>query len=234
MKERPILFSAAMVKAILEGLKTQTRRAVKFPRKREAFVIAEESDGTLWPYQSDDGESMVCDDGCEHPYSCPFGRPGDRLWVKETWRVSSKYNTTAPAALPFERGVSIAYSAGGVMCRDAVDGPYVSHPTHDLWDQEWMGKVRPSIFMPRLASRITLEVEAVRVERLQDISEADAIAEGVTIEDIHKIGYGAGENRPPAIRAYRDLWESINGAGSWASNPFVWVVQFKRIEHAPD
>jgi hypothetical protein len=83
--------------------------------------------------------------------------------------------------------------------------------------------------MPRWASRILLEIVSVRVERLQAIGEADARAEGVTTEDRHTIGYCAGEFLPPSIRAYRDLWESINGAGSWDANPWVWVIEFKRV-----
>ena len=87
MADRPILFSAPMVRAVLDGTKTQTRRAVALPRARDSFVLVEHVDG-WWPYQSDDGETPLCNDGMEHPYSCPYGQPGDRLWVRETWRYA--------------------------------------------------------------------------------------------------------------------------------------------------
>ena len=130
------------------------------------------------------------------------------------------------------------------MCRDEVGGPYISHPNDDLWDADWMGKTRVSIHMPRAASRITLEIVSVRVERLQDISEEDAIAEGVYCENVivssyyghHEVGEylyffhgGPDEGFESAVDAYAALWDSINGEGSWEKNPWVWVIEFRRI-----
>lgn len=181
MKERPILFSGAMVRALLDGTKTQTRRMVK-PQPR---ILA----GELLCWKDD---ALTDDQMAE---LCPYGQPGDRLWVREAWMDL--------------RGVDGA--VGPCMYRatfgNAPDG----------------GKWRPSIHMPRWASRITLEVTGMRVERLQDISEADARAEGVSraqCPDWH------------ATTDFRAIWESINGPGSWDANPWVWVVEFKRLEDA--
>lgn len=233
MKERPILFSAPMVRAVLAGTKTQTRRVVKPPRGRDSFVVlgmTEDPDkADWWPYQSDDGESEICNDGCEHPYSSPYGQPGDRLWVKETgWerplRTAKMLREGADTWAPYY------FDADGLSKQDAEDF------------KNWGFKRRPSIFMPRAASRIDLDVTAVRVERLQDISEADAIAEGVstwreswdlkTAATMFLRGTQAlvaTNDGSVAQRLYHLLWEQINGAGSWAANPWVWVVEFRRI-----
>jgi hypothetical protein len=199
MTERGILFSGAMVRALLDGSKTQTRRAVKMPPSWDCIVYADWGNG-WWPYRSDDGESPNYDNN-EIPLRCPYGQPGDRLWVRETWAPHPDFPESV------HRGV------------------YRADPECKYDVPRW----RPSIHMPRWASRILLEIVSVRVERLQDIGNVDSHAEGVTIEDRHMGGYCAGEFLPPSVRAYRELWEQINGAGSWAANPWVWVVEFKRV-----
>jgi len=198
MAERPILFSAPMVRALLDGTKTQTRRAVALPRKRQGFVMLNTGAG-WWPYQSDDGESELCNDGMEHPYSCPYGQHGDRLWVREAWKAHTTFDHLPPRDIPESH---VWYMA---------DDGYKAESRH-----------RPGMFMPRWASRILLEVAAVRVERLQDISRGDAMAEGCPFPNM-------AEGRDPR-QWYADLWEQINGAGSWAANPWVWVVEFKRVQ----
>ncbi len=203
MNERPIIFSGPMVRAILAGRKTQTRRAVKPMGRDDAFVLLGHDDG-WWPYRSDDGESSVTDDGNETPHSCPYGCPGDRLWVRETWRVPGSVPRSDDPVRP---GMRIEYRAD---CDAATDG--------FVW--------RPSIFMPRWASRLTLEVTGIRVERLQDISEADAQAEGMLCAPR---GWCSDEGQPVSIsarRAYEDLWYSIHGA--WL-DCWVWVVEFKKL-----
>ena len=208
MKERPILFTGPMVRAILDGSKTQTRRIMK-PQPEPTPADYPGTAGHWWP--SNIVQSMVHVEQelqSKHggwkgfcPDVCPHGRIGDRLWVSEAWARTHVAQAMAEW---------IVYREGDN--RTDYGGPW-----------------KPSIHMPRWASRILLEIVSVRVERLQDISEADARAEGVTIEDQHMRGYCAGEFLPPSIRAYRDLWESINGAGSWEANPWVWVVEFKRV-----
>lgn len=190
-RERPILFSGPMVRALLDGTKTQTRRVWKMPR------------GCSW-YEGHGGEAagMVQDD--EGPawwhvseQRCPYGQPGDRLWVREAWRTEPALDPCPPREIAMV-GAPVQYEAG---------------PHADVLG----GKLRPSMFMPRSLARITLVVTDVRVERLQDISEADAIAEGVEAE------------RPDtAVGAYEWLWEAINGPGSWDANPWVWVVEFRK------
>lgn len=222
MKERPILFSAPMVRAILAGTKTQTRRAVKLPRIRDSFVVVDYGKG-WWPYQSDDGETEICNDGCEHPYSSPYGQPGDRLWVKETWRHTANSLEEARAITEdIYGGIAVDWRATYIdKCMQKLG---FSREDAEIADdfENW----RPSIFMPRWASRILLEVVSIRVERLNDINEADAIAEGAPggHGSIPGYSYAATPNEH-----YRHIWESINGAGSWDKNPWVWVVEFKRV-----
>lgn len=190
MKEKPILFSAPMVRAILEGRKTQTRRIVKnAPLLRNG--------------------SLHGNDYLEFVKQCPFGNVGDQLWVREAW---------APHA-DMPRAAIYRCDAGG---------DYQDNVTPNF---RW----RPSIHMPRWASRITLEITGVRVERLQDISEEDAKAEGAEQFWGEPERYGEQlEYEWYPDKSYvvgcRDLWQSINGVASWDENPWVWVIEFKRVE----
>lgn len=196
MKERPILFSGPMVRAILEGRKTQTRR------------IAKDRDGiTVHP-----NGQVLARGGWLPELCCPYGKPGDRLWVKETFQMHA---TLA--------GIRVTYREGNA---DAwIEPPETWEMIPD--DNHW----RPSLFMPRWASRITLEIEAVRVERIIEITAEDCIAEGIYQQGgqwiIDGSVTGLGWMQPEG--AYRELWESINGLGSWDANPWVWVIQFRRI-----
>lgn len=207
MKERPILFSGAMVRAILSGRKTQTRRVVK-PQINVSRVtygcIGGQGFGFIF------GNKVV---------RCPFGELGDRLWVRETHFESRKWRH-APL---FAAAPDFIYRA---------DYEYREELSSVIGCHHW----RPSIFMKREASRITLEIVSVRVERLQDISEADAVAEGIERDAAEFKNYNAKDKAFPwlggvgaAVLSYKTLWESINGAGSWEANPWVWVVEFKQI-----
>lgn len=202
MKERPILFSAPMVRAILDGRKTQTRRAVKF-RGAEDIETAGHGSGP-WPW------SPELDDWC----SCPHGEPGDRLWVRETWGLHRIHDKRVFSEL----SPKVWYAADG-----ALDGTTL------------VGKWRPSIHMPRWASRITLEVTGVRVERLHDITEEDALREGIERHSQDdETWFTAGKNTSrgwyaDGRAAFRGLWDSINGDESWSVNPWVWVVEFTRL-----
>jgi hypothetical protein len=191
-----------MVRAIIEGRKTQTRRIVKYP-STGAFVCVQgywtsQTADEWWPLVSLDGESASDNDGNETPMRCPYGKPGDRLWVRETFSYLEK-KSRAPVAYR-------ANTPEGERVR--VDAPWV-----------------PSIHMPRWASRITLEIADVRVQRLRDIGEADAKAEGADPVEEEVISN-------PAIRyrsAFHSLWSSIHGLESWSINPWVWAVTFKRV-----
>lgn len=220
MKERPILFSAPMVRAILSGQKTQTRRVVKPIGNDEGFVILDYGNGG-WPYRSDDGDStthtvkrggkLYLD---ETPHVCPYGQTGDRLWVRETW---ADVGTCDPGL--------IVYRADYPLC---VPRHYENVPPAS--EIRW----RPSIHQRREHSRILLEITGVSVERLQDISEEDAAAEGISDGGCLNCGEpepcGCADPKPDARDAFARLWHSINGEESWHANPWVWVVEFKRVE----
>jgi hypothetical protein len=228
-KERPILFSGAMVRALLDGTKTQTRRVVKMPPSWDCVVYADWGNG-WWPYRSDDGESPNYDNN-EIPLNCPYGKPGDRLWVRETWHPD-----------PEDDGTWAYTQWAGCKGSPLSDIPRkFQKPEHCIYREGWDSVDlvwRPSIHMPRWASRILLEITSVRVERLQEISEADAIAEGIERHPEHptlwRRGPLHGDQNTVSVTnfprlAYRSIWERINGHESWTGNPWVWVVEFKRM-----
>ena len=201
MTSRPILFSAPMVRAILAGRKTQTRLVVKPQPLPNLPFVGMKGDEARWAVY------LGGDVSVDSEVRCPYGGPGDELWVRETWRP----------------------------------GRHSRHAFYRATDDDGaVAKVwRPSIHMPRWASRLTLRVTGVRVERLQAISEEDAVAEGVerVWRDVPPAMGGGVEPRrdyldeerwcASASDSYRTLWESINGPGSWARNPWVWVVSFE-------
>jgi len=211
MKERPIIFSGPMVRALLDGSKTQTRRVVKpigahhiFQfRGEEAAHGADEPTGE-WAWCR--AERVVS----EH-IRCPYGKPGDRLWVRETFAHMYRGNAAPEARCDDD----VAYKADGFTP-----------------DEYAYGSWKPPIHMPRWASRITLEVTGVHVERLQDISEADALAEGIEVgpSGFHVDG-GRHFHAASARESYASLWDSLNAARGfgWDVNPWVWVVQFRRL-----
>lgn len=212
MRERPILFTPDNARAILERRKTQTRRLMKPQpwrvwgcgvRHGEAVVSAHVR------YQQGEADVWV---------ACRYGAPGDRLWVREAHALvpatAYRGSTGVQQAInPEEPSEAAVYKAG--------------------WDRSPPARWRHAMHMPRWASRLILEIVAVRVERLQVISEADARAEGcgraVDEDDID----GAPDAPAPAQTyrgGYRWLWDEINGRGSWDANPYVWVVEFRRVE----
>ncbi len=203
MKERGMIFNDAMVRAILEGRKTQTRRPVKNVRADNCLVIRK-------PTKKRNGVYTHVMDALEHGL-CPFGNVGDRIWVRETFNAFWLDNDVIQE---IKDGVSLASE----LCDYKADYSDSSKPA-----EGWT----PSIHMPRWASRILLEITDVRVERLHDMSEADAKAEGASPvtykitppEAVYRVGFG-------------DIWRGIYGQENWLSNPWVWVIEFKRIKEA--
>ena len=198
MKERPIIFGAESVRAILDGWKSMTRRVVKFPNGGMPLL----NDSVWWDDDDDppDGDGTYrgcavweCDDkgGIPERFACPFGQPGDRLWVRESGKITAKGYTG-------ENGERWSYGDG---CWKFKEDGVLRDTNQVAFGPNW--KSVPSIHMPRWASRIELEVLSIRVERLQEISEKDAEAEG--------------------------CWDSLNPKHPWDSNPWVWVVEFGRI-----
>ncbi|WP_059265020.1 hypothetical protein [Acinetobacter baumannii] len=223
MNERPILFNTEMVRAILEGRKTQTRRLVK------EKLISEQAE-----FESGNRPNVIHSEPSLKYYidnSCPFGQVGDHLWVRETF----SYALNEDDHICDKDGNSVW---------DVKDAHIYFAASEINVEGKWM----PSIHMPRWASRFSLEITNIRVERLNELSEADAIEEGVEpiiVQDNVKVGNGwAKENRhmwkgyKNKARAYQDtakdsfnsLWESINGDGSWDLNPWVWVIEFRVIQ----
>jgi hypothetical protein len=225
MNEKPILFSADMVRAILNGRKTQTRRIIKSKYELSDFHTAHEigpGEVILWSNNGISKEFTKANYQPGEGIKCPYGILGDTLWVRETYGLTPDYP---------DHVVALRYRADG----------------HEYNDIRW----KPSIFMPRSASRISLLITDVRAERLQSITEEDAIAEG--IEDLYA-GQGLSEGthawrkydvtkkqlKEPgghwntvadsAIDSYKSLWNSINGPGAWDANPWVWVITFEKTD----
>ncbi|EAX3090790.1 hypothetical protein GSO54_004822 [Salmonella enterica] len=201
MNERGMIFNAEMVRAILDGRKTQTRRPVKFPLidKNMGCELA--------------GNELAGELAAHNYWNSPYGKPGDRIWVRETFRVHSR--ATDVATLVYRASVRNSWTEQTHRVPVAVCN---TPATPEKWT--------PSIHMPRWASRILLEITDVGVERLRDLSEEDAKSEGIT---------------PPAGGVlpgweyrinFRDLWMDIYGTDSWEANPWVWVIEFKRVEGA--
>lgn len=239
MKELPILFSPPMVRALLDGSKTQTRRVVK-PSLAEREWVEQRASGDFWRCADGDptcytGVWETSEYAQQYPILCPYGQPGDRLWVKENYRFTNdldRYSATQVAQLCLDAG----YKSPWAPIHFEADGQrnnweHTSTPPHK--GEPVAGKLRPNIFMPRWASRIDLEITGIRVERLQDISEEDAKAEGIekTPSGFWSL-YGQGEvdGTYSPRTSYRALWESLNGPGSWEANPWLWVIEFKVIK----
>lgn len=204
MKERPILFNSEMVQAILSGRKTQTRRIIKLDHERgfQNPVVRGRA-----------GEVSSVEFGLSHML-CPLGQPGDQLWVRETWQgplvdYDEAYSMFKDPK-PYQKVENCVYRADGGPCPEFTDAD-------DDLRQGW----RPSIHMPRWASRINLLITGIRVERLQDISNEDIRAEGAA-------QFGCTHHR----LKFQSLWESIYGDDSWQANPWVWVIEFKRVAPA--
>lgn len=217
MKTRPIIFSAPMVRAILEGRKTQTRRVIK-PQP----VLWDEGSIDLWSTDRVGPTETRCVPDVWVEYGCPYGQPGDGLWVRETWSI---------------------HQLDGIVHKEFPNILYRADSSTRLLVDECVWKYvrskfawRPSIHMPRWASRLTLEMTGVRVERVQEISEGDCIAEG--FNPIQEVRPGVTLIPDPrwshdtAQAMFKRTWNDLNARRgySWESNPWVWVVEFKTGE----
>lgn len=248
MKERPILMSGPTIRAILDDRKTAMRRVAGTPPAGSESVLKRPGDtfaNTFWNGEQWETQNIEVSSYClchtrqmrrynpptntgkiewyqweSSPFYCPYGKPGDRLWVRETWATPGNYDHIKPSDLI------------DTMCHEIVYRATELYPVYYNW--------RPSIHMPRWASRITLEITGVKVERLQDISEEDALAEGLyTLSNRDGTFYNYNSGIEPRywwtdpISAFVALWQSINGKRpgcNWDSDPLVWVIEFKRIE----
>jgi len=210
MAERPITFSAPMVRAILEGRKTQTRRPIA-PPLPSSMVVFE-------PVGSGQWKGHDCHGG-RWERRCPYGQPGDLLWVRETWAII--WTEREPH---WEEGETARDVPHVIEYRADTGARYPGGWPDDAGDDPGCPRWRPSIHMPRWASRITLEVVGVRVERLMLISDADVLAEGITREETRQYGW--------PWRPFQLLWDSMYGATgyAWGHNPWVWVVEFRKLE----
>lgn len=195
-----MIFNAEMVRALLDGRKTQTRRPIKWKQTRFTEIV-EREDGSKWPWSED------AEHACDFWHPCPFGAVGDRIWVREAFRVHSR--ATDVATLVYKASERNSWTEQTRRVPVAVCN---KPATPEKWT--------PSLHMPRWASRILLEITGVRVERLRSMSQDDARAEGVI----------AASGPMEAGLAFRELWDSIYGEESWKANPWVWVIEFKRVE----
>lgn len=222
MRERPILFSGPMVRAILEGRKTQTRRVVKPQPDTTSDGFARVKIG---PHTHSGPTAYLLEKLAQ--FSCPFGQPSDRLWVRETWapmcRVADPYcECETPEAIAAHHYVEY---------RADTDNPYPGDwPAEEARENEDAPRWRPSIHMPRPVARLLLDITGVRIERLCQISQDDALAEGIEYRgDRIQDGRMTGPNGKSLTGEFRDLWDALNAkrGHGWDANPWVWVIEFE-------
>jgi hypothetical protein len=226
MQEKPILFSTAMVQAILDGRKTQTRRVVKpqpeetRAKGKEVIQVSDYCTGAPEKGQAYYWKHNGAWNGSES-FKCPYGKVGDLLWVRETWCLTQP---THPESYHF------GYKAGGIM-------PYSDWEASEKYDYATPDQWKPSIHMPKEAARIWLRITDVRVERLHEITEDDAVKEGVMSLKPTELmkntqlcchsDFTEYWTRP--LNRWKSLWQSINGTDSWSANPWVWVIEFEVV-----
>ncbi|HBU6642584.1 TPA: hypothetical protein MC552_002396 [Klebsiella aerogenes] len=230
MTERGMIFNGEMVRAILDGRKTQTRRIMKIQPEHSGLGLRQVTDSKNG---SDDGKYFwSSSDACglkarSKSFTCPLGVVGDRIWVRETFQGPlfdyEQMESYLEDSSKFEKPEFCQYAADGKPAPEYYDAD-------DNLRQGW----RPSIHMPRWASRLLLEITDVRVERLNAISEEDARAEGIIDGGCLNCGEpepcGCANPEPDATDAFAYLWQSIYGQENWNANPWVWVIEFKRVE----
>jgi hypothetical protein len=216
MKETGILFTPENYTKCLDGSKPMTRRLNGLDEINKApdewAVMAH---AAQWPWWSFAHKTKTASRGGGIvEITCPYGTIGDRLYVKEAWATTKGLDHVKPRDL-----------SAGFACEYKNRGTSLS----GVENLQARGKWRPSLFMPRLAARLWLELTEVRVERLQDISYEDCLAEGIEVSDLLTRYEPREKYAPLAINLFRHLWESINGPGSWAMNPWVWVLGYRKV-----
>ncbi|HBY7665162.1 TPA: hypothetical protein MI703_00410 [Klebsiella pneumoniae] len=243
MKERGMIFNSEMIRAILSNRKTQTRRIMKVQPESNQLGLLLITDSTK---HSDIGKYHWAESNAtgnhvrSKLFSCPFGAVGDRIWVRETW---SDVNLDGAPAVAYRaddevydlmENESLLDEDGAFNYQDMRVSKYQFAAWHSDLISGIEGNWRPSIHMPRWASRILLEITDVRVERLNAISEKDARAEGIIDGGCLNCGEpepcGCANPEPDATDAFAYLWQSIYGQENWNANPWVWVIEFKRVE----
>lgn len=239
MNHKPIPFNGDMVRAILDGRKTMTRRAIRYRPEdlNHPAVLRWQVDSEHRAVAIAQSEEVVLQYVTTFPRQrilCPYGKPGDLLWVREAWRTGSKLDADSPkriAERAEEAGFSVAGGEAACPIRYEADGFVRQWGDADEQDFGMWGRYRHSRFMPKWASRLTLVITDIRVERLQDISEEDAISEGMQILiDRYKNKISG--------RIHSDWWyrycfqnyiDEINGNGTWDANPWVWIISFRPV-----
>lgn len=235
MKEGPILYTGEMVRALMDDRKTQTRRVLKIqqpsPDHSLVKLQGEHFGKYYWAVRDKQSPELICPITASQIFTCPYGQPGDRLWVRETFYAYGEWQ------LAFDDCGKLVWHFIDMTLETGKQYQYMA--PSDVRKRRQAGVLgwwkRPSIFMPRIASRILLEVTDVRVERLQEISAEDVTAEGVLTAGESMWGSRWWLGVPDqaiadAVALYRELWERINGPGSWESNPWVWAISFKMLE----
>jgi len=210
-QEHPIIFNDWSINRILAGEKTQTRRICVHSQ-----IANKGPDAGWWPVETPDEVNTPFGD--EEPLDCPYGQSGDELWVREAFRLPEEYKDRSPTE--YLGGGS----SSGWMWRFEADGAeYRGGEFHRQKDRltEWWGRLRPAIHMPRELCRLRLRVEGVRVERVQNISDTDAVAEGIP---------SMAPQEASRIPAFKRKWNDIHGDGAWERNDWVWVIEFARYD----
>ena len=219
-EEHPIIFNSWSIRRIIAGEKTQTRRVVK-PQPPENTDEMEVAEAGSCGYHDDSGHAIYGE-------TCPYGQPGDVLWVREVFRLPGGMEDYSPTEyLEETRG------GEGVMapiCRYEADGSFSRGPELEMArEADSWGRKRPSIHMPHELCRLRLRVKDVRVERVQELSPGDAAAEGIKRRPkMNYSGEVVGEMNP--VGGFKKLWNDIHGDGAWGENPWVWVLEFLQID----
>jgi hypothetical protein len=227
---KPILFSPPMVQAILEGRKTMTRRTLKdIPTEGLVYDSSEKSRRVHGPYHGFNQTNFSTPNCFSEYFKCPYGQAGDILWVKEAYFAFGHWEQEGTTKKGKDKWNFVYDSQKVVFNEDEIDSGFYfesKYTGYNHLEPRWFK--RNSLFMPLWASRIQLEITKVRCERLLDITEEDAKNEGVTLDG--PVSYIPACQKSPYVYHFAYLWDTINGYGSFEKNPWVWVIEFRRVK----